>query len=249
MPNTPLKDAEERFLMIHKALKQQRVSDIPISVYYGIEVKFNQPFILHQIKDMADSKMYKQKFKGKDTRLSILEQISDHFFKTNQFEQKVVDKTHEYAIKLGKNIGLDLETLSILDVASQYYNIGIFSIRQDVIKDDRSFKQYEEIEYRKHVENGYRIMLATYRNERIAMAILHHHEKYNGQGYPSQLKSKKIPIASRIISICATYARFALLKQSNHEIINYIQKERGVSFDPELVDAFTKVIQKQTHEN
>lgn len=248
MPNTPVHVAEERFKTIDQDLKGQSVSNIPISISYGLEEKFNDRFSMYQIKDMADSKMYKKKFSGKDTRLSILEQIKNQFFKSNQFEQRVVDLTHDLSMKLAKEIGLDLETLSIVDIASQYYNIGIFSIRQDVINDDRYFKDYEEIEYRKHVENGYRIMLATYRNERIALAILHHHEKVNGKGYPSQLKSKHIPITSRIISICATYARRLLLKQDQKDIFAYIREESGISFDPELVKTFINLIER-THEN
>jgi len=248
MPKTSLEEAEERFIEIEKNLKQQTVSNIPISVSYGIEVKFNKRFTMHQIKDMADSKMYKHKFNGKDTRLAILEQIRLNFFKENNFEQQVVDLTHDLSMTLARDIGLDLETLSVVDIASQYYNIGIFSVRKDVINDERKFKKYDEIEYKKHVENGYRIMLATYRNERIAMAILHHHEKYNGQGYPSQIKSKKIPITSRIISICATYARRYLLKHNIEDVLDYIQSESNISFDPELVKVFTKMI-KRAHEN
>jgi HD-GYP domain-containing protein (c-di-GMP phosphodiesterase class II) len=79
------------------------------------------------------------------------------------------------------------------------------------------------------------------------MAILHHHEKYNGQGYPSQIKSKKIPITSRIISICATYARRYLLNENIDDILAYINSESNISFDPELVKVFTKDI-KKTHE-
>lgn len=243
MPNTPLGQAEARFIKIEEALSKEMVHQIPISISYGVDVKFNDRFTLHQIKDMADSKMYQQKFSGKDTRLQILDQIRHQFFSINVFEGKVVTMVHQLAMKFVEELKLDQETVNVVDIASQYYNIGIFSIRQSVFNDQRTFKRYEEIEYRKHVETGYRIMLATYRHERIALAILHHHEKYDGSGYPAKIKGNQIPIASRIISILATYSRRTLLNEDENDIIAYIVAEKHHSFDPELVDRFISMIQ------
>ncbi|QLY39787.1 PAS domain-containing protein [Hujiaoplasma nucleasis] len=245
MPNTPIEHAETRFKLIEEALSEERVANIPISISYGVEVKFNQRFTLHQIKDMADSKMYQQKFSGKDTRLEILKSIRHEFFKQNPFEGKVVNKVHELSMKLSHYLDLDPETRSVIEIASQYYNIGIFSIRNEIFNEERKFEKYAEIEYRKHVENGYRIILATYRNERIAMAILHHHEKFNGLGYPAKLEGHKIPLASRMISIAATYSRRMLLGESKENVFSYLEEEKNISFDPELVDDFIGMIKSE----
>jgi diguanylate cyclase (GGDEF)-like protein/PAS domain S-box-containing protein len=242
MPKTPIEKAESMFKLIDKKIRKIRVADIPISVSYGIEEKFNNRFSLFQIKDMADSKMYKHKFAGTDNRLSILEKIRNHFFEENPFEGKVVNYTHKLSLKLAKKLRLDFDTLKVVEVASEYYNIGIFSVRKEVFNDKREFEKFAEIEYRKHVENGYRIMVATYRDDRIALAILYHHEKYNGKGYPAMLKGKQIPITSRIISIAATYARKHLLNESDQMIFNYLNQEKGVSFDPELTEKFIDMI-------
>jgi response regulator RpfG family c-di-GMP phosphodiesterase len=56
------------------------------------------------------------------------------------------------------------------------------------------------------------------------------------------LKGKQIPITSRIISIAATYARKHLLKESDQMIFNYLNQEKGVSFDPELTEKFIDMI-------
>ncbi len=243
MPKTTLIDAEERFKKIDEVLSKETVSNIPISISYGVEEKFNGRFSLHQIKDMADSKMYQQKFSGKDTRLEILKSIRNDFFKENELEEKVVNYVHHLSLRLAKQIRLDQETTTVIDIASQYYNIGIFSIRKEVFNDERKFKRYDEVEYRKHVENGYRIMLATYRNERIGIAILHHHEKFDGSGYPGKLEGHKIPLASRIISIAATYARRTLLGEKAEDVLKYIVSEKNISFDPELVDEFMNILE------
>jgi len=245
MPKTSIEEAEKRFEALEASLNNKTIHDIPISVSYGIETKYRDRFSLSQIKDLADSKMYQQKFSGKDTRLQILETIRQNFFKQFTFEKEVVEKVHQLSIQLAKRLNMDTDTLSTIDISSQYYNIGIFSIRNDIFNDHRDFEEHDEIEYRKHVENGYRIILATYRNERIALAILHHHEKYNGEGYPGGLAGKSIPLASRIISIAATYARRILLEKDKEEAMDYLKSEKGNSFDPELVDLFVDMIKNK----
>ncbi|QWB99393.1 PAS domain-containing protein [Mycoplasmatota bacterium] len=244
MPKTNMKDAIERFHTIDKALEQEYVSNIPISISYGIEEKYNDRFSLYQIKDMADSKMYQQKFSGKDTRLRILEKIRNNFFKENPFEKQVVEYVHKLSLAYGKNEELNREMMERIDIASQYYNIGIFTISHDAFNDQRVFRDNKELEYKRHVENGYRIMLATYRNEEIAKVVLYHHEKYNGLGYPVGIKGEDIPLPARIISVVATYARKKLLEQSNKDIIDYLISEKGGSFDPEVVDKFIDMIKK-----
>lgn len=242
MPRTKLSDASERLSKIQEDLKKETVMNIPISISFGIEEKFNDRFSLTQIKDMADSKMYQQKFSQKDSRLNILENIQEYFFLQYPFERKVVSLVHELSLVLAKSLNFTYEEMKTIDIASQYYNIGIFSIKSNVFNNQRNFKKYAEVEYRKHVENGYRIMQATYRDEAIATAVLHHHEKYNGQGYPGKFKAKEIPLISRIISVLATYARRSMLGNPQKDIINYIITEKNISFDPEIVDAFIKIL-------
>ncbi|MFW5793948.1 MAG: diguanylate cyclase [Bacillota bacterium] len=243
MPNTTATTANIKLEKIEKELNQEMIADIPISISFGIAIKTKPGYSLKQIKDLADSKMYQQKFSGKDTRYQILEKIRDNFFKENPFEKAVVNAVHSYSLDLIDTLDVDQEIKKEVDVASQYYNIGIFSINDDIINKERIFKNDEEFEYRKHVENGYRIILATHRSEKIAQAILHHHEKYDGSGYPSGLKGEEIPLSSRIIAICATYARKKLLKEPKKQIIAYLELEKNKTYDPYLADKFIQMIQ------
>lgn len=245
MPNTPMKDGEQRFKKIIKSLSDVKIQGIPISIAYGIVEKFNGNLTMSQIKNMADSKMYLQKFKGSNTRIQILKQIRDYFFAHYDFEKQVVNRVHQLAMELGKKMELDYSTMTCLDIASEYYNIGIFGIREEVFNNEREFKQFDFIEYRKHVENGYRILLATHQDERIARSVLHHHEKYNGEGYPGNMKGKEIPLPSRIIAVLATYARKRLLNQSEEEVRAYIDSERLITYDPDIVDEFYKLLDEK----
>ena len=243
MPQTSLEEAEKRFKMIADRLGEIRISGIPISISYGIVEKYDEHLTMDQMKNMADSKMYQQKYQGSDTRIRILELIKNHFFDVYDFEKNVVEMVHEYALELGNQMDLDYKTMSYLDIASTYYNIGIFAIKKEVFNKRREFKDYNLLEYQKHVKTGYRILLATHRDEQIARAVLHHHEKYNGEGYPGRLKGKDIPLASRIIAILATYSRRRLLGHSEKQVRDYLESERGVTYDPEILDIFYKILE------
>lgn len=245
MPKTPMAEGKNRFDKIVQSLHEVKIQGIPISIAYGIVEKYDGNLTMQQMKNMADSKMYQQKFKGSNTRIQILEQIRDHFFEKFNFEKLVINLVHKLAMQLGERMQLDYETMGCLDIASQYYNIGIFGIRDGVFNNERDFKAFDFIEYRKHVENGYRILLATHQDERIARSVLHHHEKFNGEGYPGNIKGKEIPLSARIIAVLAAYSRKRLLNEKEEEVRAFLDSERFISFDPDIVDEFYKLLDEK----
>jgi response regulator RpfG family c-di-GMP phosphodiesterase len=84
-------------------------------------------------------------------------------------------------------------------------------------------------------------------SRQAATAIRHHHENFDGQGYPDKLSGNNIPICSRIISIADSYDAMAVTRSYHQarghlEIMDILGKENGKKHDPELMDIFCKVI-------
>jgi diguanylate cyclase (GGDEF)-like protein/PAS domain S-box-containing protein len=235
-PKTNQKAATQLINKFHSIFKYKEISELPISVSFGFAIKHNQDTSFKNVQNLAESNMYQSKLALKNSRLYVVNLIRDKLFKIHPEEKQIVEMVNEYALKLIKFLDVTPEQTHIIDIATRYYNIGVISIDHKVFSCERDFNQAEETEYRKHVESVYRIMLSTYKYDEVALAILLHHERFDGSGYPSSLKGEDIPIASRIIACLATYSRHKIINNSRKKAINYIKSEKGKGFDPDLVD-------------
>ena len=98
-----------------------------------------------------------------------------------------------------------------------------------------------------HTEKGYRIASASKELQPMAEYILHHHERWDGKGYPSGLKGEEIPLLSRIITVVDSHDVMVhdrpYHKAMSHEMaVEELLRCSGTQFDPQLVQVFLKVI-------
>ena len=113
-------------------------------------------------------------------------------------------------------------------------------------RDSLTEKEMEEI--RKHAGAGYRIAQSNQITANIAELILHHHEHWDGKGYPHGIKGDKIPLLSRILAIADAYDamindrpnRKAMAKE---EAIKELKRCSGSQFDPKLVPIFISTLE------
>ncbi|MDU1854343.1 MAG: HD domain-containing phosphohydrolase, partial [Clostridium baratii] len=112
----------------------------------------------------------------------------------------------------------------------------------------RAIKSKEEIELIKlHTEKGYRILQADKDLSHIASAVLTHHERWDGKGYPLGLAGNSIPFCARVVYLLNAYDYMINGKDekiSEEEAIEVIKKESGKKFDPRLVKVFLRVLNK-----
>jgi len=101
---------------------------------------------------------------------------------------------------------------------------------------------------RRHPALSHMILQRLTEPEGVMEAVLHHHERYDGQGYPSQLKGERIPLLARILAIADAYAAMTSDRPyrkslDRKEIIEQIQDNAGKQFDPRLVDLLIQLIE------
>lgn len=142
------------------------------------------------------------------------------------------------------------EELCILGIAASFHDIGKIGIPDNVLLKSSRLDEAEWEKMKQHSEIGERILGATELegSQQACLAIRHHHEHYNGLGYPDGLKGRAISICSRIISIADSYDAMAVTRsyhqaKTHEQIMAILHEETGEKHDPELMRIFCGIIE------
>lgn len=161
------------------------------------------------------------------------------------------ERVSNLAIELGKQCALSVAELAMLGIAASFHDIGKLGIPDRILGKPASLDETEKEFIRQHCLIGEEIMLATEAElaGAAATAIRHHHEHFDGRGYPDRLSGEEIPIFSRIIGIVDSYDAMAETRNYHHrarshvEIIEVLQAENGAKHDPYLMSRFCRMIE------
>ncbi len=162
-----------------------------------------------------------------------------------------VKRVAEYSKLLALKLGLSEREAEMIRVASPMHDIGKVGI-PDAILNKPGKLTYEEFEIMKmHAELGYDLLKYSTRDIlKVAAIVAHqHHEKYNGKGYPRGLKGEDIHIYGRITSVADVFdalgsERVYKKAWELDRILTYLKEERGVSFDPKIIDLFLENLEE-----
>jgi len=136
-----------------------------------------------------------------------------------------------------------------LELASLLHDVGKIGIREDVLMKPGRLTTEEYEHMKEHTEIGYQLVKRQRFLQRIVPAVLYNQERYDGKGYPKGLKGEEIPISARIISVAdafdaMTNDRPYRKAMDVHESIQEIVANSGTQFDPQVVGAFLKALEK-----
>lgn len=156
----------------------------------------------------------------------------------------------EFALALGRKLGLDALSLQDLETASILHDIGKLGVSEVVLNKYGEFSDSEYTEFKKHSVVGAQIIEAVEDFCHLAPAIMHHHEKYDGTGYPDGLVGREIPLMARIIAVADAFAALTAVRhnsmcRTSFDALKLIKKDAGLHFDPELVEVFEKVLREK----
>ena len=151
---------------------------------------------------------------------------------------------------LGIGCGLSRNELGILRIAAAFHDIGKIGIPDDVLLKPTQLNDADWEKMKQHAEIGETIMASTELegSKQAALVIRHHHENYNGLGYPDGLSGEEISICCRIITIADSYDAMAVTRSYNRakthrEIMAILHEETGEKHDPEPMRIFGGIIE------
>uniref|UniRef100_A0A7V1EI62 GAF domain-containing protein n=1 Tax=candidate division WOR-3 bacterium TaxID=2052148 RepID=A0A7V1EI62_UNCW3 len=151
----------------------------------------------------------------------------------------------EYALVIGEGIELDKETLKDLELSAVLHDVGKIGIPDRILSKPGLLSEEEYAYMKRHPEFGAEIVEPIKKLKNLVPNILHHHEKYDGTGYPMGLKGDKIPLGARIIAIADSFDAMTSDRPYRPRMdinvaLGEIKKNRKTQFDPELADVFVK---------
>lgn len=145
--------------------------------------------------------------------------------------------------------GLPLSAVALIEIGAHLHDIGKLRLPSKLLNVPRKLTPAEMVEIQKHTTLGWAIVDQADFAPAICEIVRHHHECYDGNGYPDRLAGQQIPLGARIVAICDVYA--AMITQRPHRppftqafAQSYLQAGKGQVFDPDLVDLFVAVVAK-----
>jgi HD-GYP domain-containing protein (c-di-GMP phosphodiesterase class II) len=151
-------------------------------------------------------------------------------------------------VAMGDKLGLDQLQINRLGTCALLHDIGKIGISDEVLNKQEMLTEKEWEIVRSHPELGASIVSHSVQLAPCIQGILHHHEKYNGEGYPDGLKGEMIPLESRILAIADSFAAMTSAKVYSRTLTveaaqQEIKKGAGSQFDPNLVEIFLSIVQ------
>ncbi len=157
-----------------------------------------------------------------------------------------------YAMHLAKALGLDRDTVESLRAACLLHDIGKIAVPQHVLAKPGPLTDEERECLQRHPQLGAEILAATALFAREAELVRHHHERWDGRGYPDGLAGEDIPLPARVIHIADSIdgmltPRFHRDAAGPDETIARLQRNAGTQFDPQLAAAAARWCRDHNH--
>lgn len=156
----------------------------------------------------------------------------------------------ELSIGLATSIGLPEGEVTRIRTASLLHDVGKIAIAEELLSQPRKLTQAEWQSVMEHPKIGQIVLEQAGAMRDAALIALHHHEWFNGRGYPHGLMGADIPLGARIVAITDAYEAMTTWRpyqtsKTHEEAIAELERCAGTQFDPDLVRAFTAVFREQ----
>jgi len=181
--------------------------------------------------------------------LSVIQALASSVEARDPYTEKHSKRMAEYAMATGRELGFSMYDTQVLRYASILHDIGKIGVSDYILSKPGNLTKEERKEIQEHSQIGADIVARIDSFKEASKLVYHHHEKYNGRGYPEGLKGENIPLGARIIAVADAYDAMTSRRPyrkaySKRKAIAELKKNMETQFDGKVVEAFLRVIEK-----
>ncbi len=163
------------------------------------------------------------------------------------------ERVAEISLALAQELNLSDRDIENIEYTALLHDIGKIGVSDNILGKDSSLTNKEFDKIKEHTVMGAKIIEPVDFLKNSYEAIYHHHEKYNGEGYPDGLKSEDIPLSARIIAVADAYDAMGSdrpyrKKLDKDKKLNELKDQSGKQFDPKVVEALILILDREREE-
>jgi len=236
----PFRDGEKACLTLGEKVSQNPIKEEDLQII---------SILSHQMSAALESLILFKELKGMYTSavMALIAAVEAR----DPYTKGHAERTSRWAVKIGREMGMRGEELERFGFNVLLHDIGKIGLKESIIWNHPGNPltplQWEEV--RLHPQVGAKILReARFLDEAVELA-LHHHERFDGKGYPDGLRGEEIPLKVRILSVADSYDAMIIDRPyrkalSPQEAMDELIRGKGSQFDPQVVDVFLQVLRK-----
>ena len=157
------------------------------------------------------------------------------------------DRVSEFSVLIGKYLGIPEADLETLRIGGLFHDIGKIGVPDAILQKDAKLTDDEYSQIKQHPNIGIHILSHAKIFQNILPIVEHHHERYDGKGYPSKIAGENIPYLARITSVADSFDAMSSRRSYRDclpldVIKEEFRKNKGTQFDPKIADVFLDIL-------
>lgn len=248
MPGRDEAAAEMFIKRVERAAKEISFETFHLSLSSGLACRTFLGETLDETLRRAEEMMERAKlYESASAKSKSVSLLMNSLFAKSMRESQHSRRVSDLCSFLARQLDLSEQEVNRMRTAGLMHDIGKIGISETILNKPGKLSREEWAEVKRHPEIGYRILSAVAEFSDLALAILEHHERWDGSGYPQGLKAEQISYQARIIAIADSYDAMTGVRPyrkpvGKEEAIEEIFNNRGILYDPQIVQVFVSTI-------
>ena len=248
LPNVGEKVIKKILERIKEESQNTKLDSVIVSLAIGYSTKNSKDKDISGVYKEADNNMYKNKLKyGKIMRNKTIETVLLNINNKYDNEQIHSERVSQYCTSIARAMNLSDKEIEDAKIAGALHDIGKIVVPPEILNKQNRLTEDDWETIKKHAITSYQLLKSVDEYANLSEAVLYHHEKIDGSGYPEGLRDNEIPLLSKLIAGADAYEAMTSRRpyqkeKTKKEAIEELKKHSGTQFDKVVVEIFTSKV-------